>query len=178
MNFDWRQLDDETIEYHFNPRLTIPNAMDLIGELPGRAERARESLSGEYDVRYGPGPKECFDIFAAASDSKGAPPPAQIFIHGGYWRAMDKNDYSHLATDVVAVLDQEGIKEPVYLVGHAFGNRIARAFASRHAERVRATVLLSAGGEAPTPAPVRQAIQTVLLGFWSPAARDEAAKLK
>jgi arylformamidase len=102
MSFDWRSEDDETIEYHFNPRLTIPNAMDLIGELPGRAERARESLSGDYDVRYGPGPKECFDIFAAASDAKGVPPPAQIFIHGGYWRAMDKSDYSHLATDVVA----------------------------------------------------------------------------
>jgi arylformamidase len=102
MSFDWRSEDDETIEYHFNPRLTIDNAMDLLGELPGRAERARADLDGKYDVRYGPGPKETFDIFAATSDAKGAPPPAQIFIHGGYWRAMDKKDYSHLATDVVA----------------------------------------------------------------------------
>jgi arylformamidase len=102
MSFDWRSENDETIEYHFNPRLTVANAMDLLGELAGRAERARANLTGQYDVRYGSGPKETFDIFAAASDAKGAPPPAQIFIHGGYWRAMDKSDYSHLATDVVA----------------------------------------------------------------------------
>ena len=24
MTFDWREYDDDTIEYHFNPRLTIP----------------------------------------------------------------------------------------------------------------------------------------------------------
>jgi arylformamidase len=102
MSFDWRSEDDETIEYHLNPRLTIANTMELLGELPGRAERARANLAGQYDVRYGPGMKETFDIFAATSDAKGAPPPAQIFIHGGYWRAMDKSDYSHLATDVVA----------------------------------------------------------------------------
>ena len=102
MSFDWRSEDDETIEYHFNPRLTVANAAELMGALPGRAERARAALTSEIDVHYGPNPKETFDIFAAASDAKGTPPPAQIFIHGGYWRAMDKSDYSHLATDVVA----------------------------------------------------------------------------
>ena len=102
MSFDWRSEDDETIEYHFNPRLTVANAAELMGALPGRAERARAALTSEIDVRYGPNPKETFDIFAAASDAKGTPPPAQIFIHGGYWRAMGKSDYSHLATDVVA----------------------------------------------------------------------------
>ena len=102
MSFDWRSEDDETIEYHFTPRLTVANAAELMGALPGRAERARAALTSEIDVRYGPNPKETFDIFAAASDAKGTPPPAQIFIHGGYWRAMDKSDYSHLATDVVA----------------------------------------------------------------------------
>jgi arylformamidase len=102
MSFDWRQEDDETIEYHFNPRITVANAMELLTGLPERAARARQSLSGDMDVRYGPGEKECFDLFAATTDVLGSPPPAQIFIHGGYWRAMDKSDYSHLATDVVA----------------------------------------------------------------------------
>jgi len=102
MAFDWRQEDDETIEYHFIPGITVPNTADLLGALPNRAAQARATLDGELDVRYGPGPKETLDIFAATTDAKGTPPPAQIFIHGGYWRAMDKSDYSHLATDVVA----------------------------------------------------------------------------
>ncbi|MAF48249.1 MAG: alpha/beta hydrolase [Rhodospirillales bacterium] len=102
MNFDWRREDDETIEHHFNPRLTVSNAMELLTELPERAARARPGLNGTYDVRYGPAPKETFDIFAATDDTGGSTPPAQIFIHGGYWRMMDKSDHSHLASDVTA----------------------------------------------------------------------------
>ncbi len=84
--------------------------------------------------------------------------------------------YYDLAGDVAAVLDSTGITEPAFLVGHAYGNRIARAFATTYSERVRAVVLLSAGGEAPTPAPVSQAIQTVMFNFWSAAAREDAVQ--
>ncbi|NQV54721.1 MAG: alpha/beta hydrolase [Rhodospirillales bacterium] len=94
--FDWRSADDAAIEHHFNPRLTIPNALELLGALPKRAAAARLSLAGQYDLAYGPGDKDTFDLFPAEGGS-GA---AQIFIHGGYWRAMDKSDHSHLAVDV------------------------------------------------------------------------------
>ncbi|MCZ6830759.1 MAG: alpha/beta hydrolase [Gammaproteobacteria bacterium] len=89
--------------------------------------------------------------------------------------SMDVSYYD-LAGDVSSVLASAGVTEPAFLVGHAFGNRIARAFATAHGERVRAVVLLSAGGEAPTPAPVSQAIQTVLFSFWSAAAREDAVQ--
>lgn len=101
MAFEWRDEDDETIEYHFNPRLTIPNVMDLLSPLPERSAAARQSLTANLDVRYGDRPKENLDIFPAEGEAMGTPPPAQIFIHGGYWRMMDKSDYSHLATDIV-----------------------------------------------------------------------------
>ena len=89
--------------------------------------------------------------------------------------SMDVSYYD-LAGDVSSVLDSAGITELAFLVGHAFGNRIARAFATKYPGRVRAVVLLSAGGEAPTPAPVSQAIQTVLFSFWSAAAREDAVQ--
>jgi pimeloyl-ACP methyl ester carboxylesterase len=77
------------------------------------------------------------------------------------------------ADDVAAVLRAEGLGEPVTLVGHAFGNRIARAFASRHPERVRSLVLLAAGEGAPPP-PVRHAIFRVLFGLAPASSRAEA----
>ena len=50
MAFNWRNHDDETIEYHFNPRLTIPDAMDLLQAMPDIAASARMSLDGSIDI--------------------------------------------------------------------------------------------------------------------------------
>ena len=56
-----------------------------------------------------------------------------------------------LAADVVAVIDAAGDKKAI-LVGHAFGNRVARAVAAYHPDRVVAVVCLGASGKvAPTP---------------------------
>ena len=101
MTFNWRDHDDETIEYHFNPRLTIPDAIELIQAIPQFAALARETLSGQIDIRYGHRPKETLDVFPATTATLGSPPPALVFIHGGYWRMMDKSDYSHVASDMV-----------------------------------------------------------------------------
>ena len=101
MKFDWRSETDETIEHHFNPRMTLPDVIELLADSSQRAAAAHENLTGRYDIRYGERPKESFDLFPAQSEALGALPPAQIFIHGGYWRMMDKSDYSHLATNVV-----------------------------------------------------------------------------
>ena len=101
MAFNWRNHDDETIEYHFNPRLTIPDAMDLLQAMPDIAASARMSLDGSIDIRYGKRPKETLDVFPATTEVMGDPPPALIFIHGGYWRMMDKSDHSHVASDMV-----------------------------------------------------------------------------
>ena len=38
MTFDWREHDDDTVEYHFNPRLTIPDAIELLKGMPALAE--------------------------------------------------------------------------------------------------------------------------------------------
>ena len=30
MSFNWRERDDETVEYHFNPRLSVPDILELL----------------------------------------------------------------------------------------------------------------------------------------------------
>lgn len=53
-----------------------------------------------------------------------------------------------LADDAAAARDDAGIgaDENIFLVGHAFGNRAARAYATQNSETVRGLVLLAAGG--------------------------------
>ena len=52
-----------------------------------------------------------------------------------------------LADDVAVVIDHVG--GPAVVVGHAFGNRLARCVAADHPERVRGVVVLASGGLVP-----------------------------
>jgi pimeloyl-ACP methyl ester carboxylesterase len=56
-----------------------------------------------------------------------------------------------LADDVAGVIKQLDVG-PVWVAGHAFGNRVARMLASDHPEMVKGVILLAAGGKVePTP---------------------------
>ncbi len=101
MTFDWRVETQANIEAHFNPRVAVPEALELMAEMIARSRQVRDRLGGQYDLHYGEGEKQTFDLFPAANDSFGNPPPAQIFIHGGYWRAFDKGDHSVCAEAIV-----------------------------------------------------------------------------
>ena len=46
-----------------------------------------------YDLEYGDNVRQCYDLFLPESK----PQALVIFIHGGYWRAFSKNEFSHLA---------------------------------------------------------------------------------
>ena len=60
---------------------------------PQSSALARSQLRGQLDVRYGEQPGEALDVFAARQPNS----PVLVFIHGGYWRALDKSDVSFVA---------------------------------------------------------------------------------
>lgn len=53
-----------------------------------------------------------------------------------------------LADDALAAMQHDGLRsnDKIVIIGHAFGNRLARAFAHKYPQRVRGIVLLAAGG--------------------------------
>jgi arylformamidase len=57
-----------------------------------RAERAEKS---EIGVRYGNHPRQTFDLFLL--DAPEPKRPLVVFIHGGYWRALEPSLFSHFA---------------------------------------------------------------------------------
>lgn len=81
-----------------------------------------------------------------------------------------------LADDVARAIRSVAGK-PVVLVGHAFGNRVARMVAVDHPELVRATVLLAAGGKFPPPPEVVQTLAVYLDKTQPEDKRIAAAKL-
>jgi arylformamidase len=85
----------------YNPRLIVPNYQQIFDRWERDSERARASLDCYIDVPYGPTDSETIDIFRAQGKSKGL----LIYIHGGYWRSLDKKRFSFIAPALV----REGI---------------------------------------------------------------------
>lgn len=78
------------VESQFNPRTTVPD----VGVYTSRGDKlsaeTRVRYAYESDVRYGQGPLADLDFFPAKTSGR----PLVVFLHGGYWRARDKKDYS------------------------------------------------------------------------------------
>jgi pimeloyl-ACP methyl ester carboxylesterase len=84
------------------------------------------------------------------------PQPRGIGGSRGPLAGIDLHD---CAADVAAVVAQDN-NGPAFVVGHAFGNRVARMLATDRPELVRAVALVAANiGKAPSPPRMRAAIR-------------------
>ena len=85
------------------------------------------------------------------------PQPRGIGQSKGPLTGIDLHDY---ANDVAAVIEHAA-NGPAFVVGHAFGNRVARLLATIRPDLVRAVSLVAANvGKDPSPPNVRTAIRT------------------
>ena len=90
-------LPAEFVEREYNLRAAFPDHPQWFARWAADSESARARLEGRLNLRYGSGPKQTIDLFPAAH-----PRGALLFIHGGYWRALDKNDHAFVAPPLVA----------------------------------------------------------------------------
>ncbi len=96
MTFPWREQPAALLAQHFNPRIAVPDFQEALERYAARSAAARQRLPGVYDLRYGVRPQQTFDLHRAVPPPTGAP-PLVLFLHGGYWRALDKRDHSFVA---------------------------------------------------------------------------------
>ena len=94
------QLDDPTwLDAQYNNRARVADAAAILARWAQDSAHARDGSPGKrLDLRYGDGPGETLDLFPAAAPDA----PVLVFIHGGYWRALDKSDHSFVAPSFVA----------------------------------------------------------------------------
>jgi arylformamidase len=67
---------------------------------PAKTFRDRLTAAGraKLDLAYGPAERNRFDLFLP----EGTPKGLVVFVHGGYWLALDKSYWSHFAAGAIA----------------------------------------------------------------------------
>jgi len=134
----------------------IPGAEAIAARWPVQAAGYRAGLGARAvpDVPYGPGERQRFDLFRP----EGVPAGLMVFLHGGYWMARNRGDWSHLAAganargwavampsytlapqarigamvaEVAQAVDvaRRMVAGPVVLVGHSAGGHLAARLA-------------------------------------------------
>jgi len=94
-------LSDEEHEFQYNPQRAFPNFKDYQALRAPANSAARAGLKSHLDIPYGDHPLRTLDIYRAESQSRN-PGPVQIFFHGGYWRAQDKDNFAFIAGALIS----------------------------------------------------------------------------
>ncbi len=81
----------------YNNRARVADHARILARWPAESALARSALAGQIDVAFGDMPGQRLDVFAAARPGA----PIMVFIHGGYWRSLDKADFSFVAPPFV-----------------------------------------------------------------------------
>jgi len=89
--------DKTNYDLLYNPRLTVTGYEEVFACWDRDSERARAQLDCYLDVPYGAADSETLDLFRAKGESRGL----VMYIHGGFWRALDKRRFSFVAPALV-----------------------------------------------------------------------------
>lgn len=81
------------LDAQYNNRARVADSAQILARWAEASALARAQSSPLLDLRYGSGAGETADVFVAAVPKA----PVLVFIHGGYWRALDKSDHSFVA---------------------------------------------------------------------------------
>ena len=85
--------DPAWLDRMYNNRARVPDHPAYFERWAAESAATRASLPCQVDLRYGDEPGETLDVFPAPVPDA----PVLVFIHGGYWRSLDKSEHSFIA---------------------------------------------------------------------------------
>lgn len=88
-----KKYDSNRLDQMYNNRALVPDYAEYFARWTKASCLARQSASCRIDVPYGDDVSERVDIFPATNSKA----PVLVFLHGGYWRSLDKTDHSFIA---------------------------------------------------------------------------------
>lgn len=129
------RYDREALDREYDNRRKVADSATHIAWYARASADWRARHGGVLDLAYGPSAAETLDIFGAGT--RGESRPVHVFFHGGYWRAMHKDDFSYVAgalqpAGVVTVVVNYALVPAVDLATLVAQCRRALLFVHRH----------------------------------------------
>ncbi len=90
------QDTDAVLEAQYNNRALVPDHPAVMARWKTGSETARAAHPPQF-LKYGPGERERIDWFDAGDGA-----PVVVFLHGGYWQALDASWFSFVAPPLLA----------------------------------------------------------------------------
>jgi arylformamidase len=98
----YRGFDQDELDAQYRATATVSNFDELIEAYAEGSDEARTALDHIADIKFGPGEEETLDLFPVPKTIRGkSDAPLFVFIHGGYWRMLSKNESSFMAPNLV-----------------------------------------------------------------------------
>lgn len=93
--------DPAWLDRQYNNRALVPAHGEHFARWAADSVRARQRRGTVLDVAYGHGAGETLDLFLPERRANQPLAPVLVFIHGGYWRSLDKSEHSFIAPPFV-----------------------------------------------------------------------------
>ncbi len=92
-----RRASPAWFDEQYNNRARIPEHPAILAHWFEASTQARARHADMVEQAYGAEPRERLDVFPARAPGS----PVLVYLHGGYWRALDKRDQSFVAPPFV-----------------------------------------------------------------------------
>jgi len=93
--------DPAWLDRMYNNRALVPEHAAHFTRWAQTSAQARSSQPCTLDIAYGQSAGEKLDVFPVDRTGPGGA-PVVVFVHGGYWRSLDKSDHSFVAPALTA----------------------------------------------------------------------------
>lgn len=94
----YASFDQENLDREYSPSSLVDDRAIYIDQYADLSRAAREASTREYtcdlDLQFGPGKEETLDLFMPEDPEQ---TPLHVFIHGGFWQLLSKNESSFAA---------------------------------------------------------------------------------
>lgn len=94
----WRGYTQAELDVQYNSRGTVPDVSLYLTDYADRTRQAKTQWRTMENLRYGEQTDELLDIYPATQPNA----PVMVYLHGGDWRALSKEDSGFAAPAFVA----------------------------------------------------------------------------
>jgi arylformamidase len=95
----YRGMDRAALDLAYNNTKAVSDFQTVFAGFQARSAQLYATTQCDRDMRYGDQPRERFDLVRG----RGVDPPTVVYIHGGYWQSLSKEDFAFVAQGPLAL---------------------------------------------------------------------------